>query len=171
MFIFQQQITQAIADDHVATRCGGVVSDHSKPLGQYTKLVRAPDMYLGINGPKYGKSPTSTMVSGGVYKKRACDWHRHRWPMVPWSRHWAILSLCFAAFAISGSAALAFWYLWCLAADQRDWVQWPWEKPAGRLKGLFHSTDWRVGFPFAENCVENAGHQPWMCLGIIWRFP
>lgn len=47
----------------------GVVSDHSKPLGQYTKLVRAPDM------------------------------------------HWAILSLCFAAFAISGSTALAFWYL------------------------------------------------------------
>mmetsp|Transcript_16578 Transcript_16578/g.28101 ORF Transcript_16578/g.28101 Transcript_16578/m.28101 type:complete len:368 (-) Transcript_16578:173-1276(-) len=52
-----------------AENSSGAVSSRSKPLGQYTKLVRAPDM------------------------------------------HWAVLSLCFAAFVISGSTALAFWYL------------------------------------------------------------
>lgn len=66
--------SQALAMENatavVAENSSGMVSGfQSKPLGQYTKLVHAPDM------------------------------------------HWAILSLCFAAFVISGSTALAFWYL------------------------------------------------------------
>ena len=104
MFIFQKQITQAIADDHVTTRCGGVVSDQSKPLGQYTKLVRAPDMHLGINGLMGNPLPNPRFL-GVFHSETGID------ADAPWSRHWAVLSLCFAAFVISGSTALAFWYL------------------------------------------------------------
>ena len=91
------------------------------------------------------------------------DWHQHRCPRCPMvshgPRHWAILSLCFAAFAISGSTALAFWYLWCLADQRREWggecdQPWMWVSFGGFcINDIFHG-----GYPMAGFCPWENPH-------------